>query len=187
MGAEEYPVTTKILPGALVAALLLSACASKPVDTSLVAPVAIDRGPALAAVNAFRAENGLKPLTVNEKLMQAAAWQSSAMATRDRMDHEVAGALPGRVAQFGYAWGTVAENIAKSYKDYDAAMVAWIHSPGHRRNLLDPRVTEIGFAGERLKAGGAPYWTQIFASPSRRVSAAPAQKPMRWGPELRFP
>ncbi|MBB3996954.1 CAP domain-containing protein [Aureimonas pseudogalii] len=176
-------------PALLAAALLLAGCATPaPTPAARVTAVPIEREAALAAVNAFRGEHGLKALAINETLMRAATAQSAAMAARDTMDHEVAGVLTTRVETAGYRWGTVAENIAKSYPDYDGAMKAWIHSPGHRRNLLDPRVTEIGFAGERASAGGKPYWTQIFASPSRRVSApAASEKPLRWGPELRFP
>ena len=183
-------MTRPSLPALLLcaAALGLSACASvKPVDTSRTAPLLIERAQGLALVNEFRARNGLKPLRINEKLMQAASWQTAAMAERNRMDHAVAGALPGRVARFGYEWSTVAENIGRNYSDYGAAMVGWINSPGHRRNLLNPNVTEMGFAGGKLREGGPTYWTQIFAAPKPDAPVAVSQTPMRWGPELRFP
>ena len=54
---------------ALLAAALLAACATKS-PTRSVADLAIDRDRGLAAVNAFRAENGLKPLSVDERLME---------------------------------------------------------------------------------------------------------------------
>ncbi|WP_148640081.1 CAP domain-containing protein [Aureimonas sp. AU20] len=172
----------------LCLSLGLGACTTvKPVDTSRTAPLAIGRDEGLKLVNDFRARNGLKPLRINEKLMQAAQWQTAAMAERNKMDHQVAGALPGRVARFGYDWSTVAENIARNYSDYGAAMVGWINSPGHRKNLLNPNVTEMGFAGGRLSEGGPTYWTQIFGAPKPVAPVAVSQKPMRWGPELRFP
>jgi uncharacterized protein YkwD len=171
---------------ALLAAALLAACATKS-PTRSVADLAIDRDRGLAAVNAFRAENGLKPLSVDERLMAAAASQSEAMATRDKMDHAVAGALPGRVERTGYHWGTTAENIGRGYRDYDAAMVGWINSPGHRKNLLNPDVTQIGFAGAQAAGSPRPYWAQILAAPSKNPSVLKSEKPLRWGPELRFP
>ncbi|WP_062012195.1 CAP domain-containing protein [Aureimonas sp. AU4] len=173
----------------LLPALALASCLSAGPKTpaSLVRPITMDRDAGLRAVNAFRAENGLKPLSVNAQLDLAASRQSEAMARADRMDHQVAGALPGRAERAGYHWGTVAENIGRGYADYGAAMKGWIGSPGHRRNLLNPNVTEIGFAGARIGEDGTRYWTQILATPSKRTVASASEKPLRWGPELRFP
>ncbi|WP_279477657.1 CAP domain-containing protein [Aureimonas sp. SK2] len=171
---------------ALLATWLLGACATQ-VPAARTADISIDRGHGLALVNAFRSEHGLKPLTVDDRLMQAAAAQSEAMARRDKMDHMVAGALPGRVESAGYRWGTTAENIARGYKDYDEAMVGWINSPSHRKNLLNPDVTQIGFAGARTPGNPRPYWAQILASPSKYAAQPTAGRPMRWGPALRFP
>ena len=42
----------------------------------------LDPQAALAAINAFRAENGLKPLALDARLTQAAAMQSEAQAGR---------------------------------------------------------------------------------------------------------
>lgn len=103
-------------------------------------------------------------LRMEAHLMAAAAAQSAAMAKRGKMDHEVAGILPDRVRAAGYDWTTTAENIATSFRDYESAMAGWVASPGHRKNLLNPQVTEIGFAAAR-GADGKPYWTQIFARP----------------------
>ena len=155
----------------LVTALLatISACAGlRPEDRTEA--VSIDREAALQAVNAFRAENGLKPVSADQRLMRAAEIQSAAMAARDRMDHAVAGRLPGRVDATGYAWSTTAENIGRGYRDYDAAMRGWITSPAHRRNLLNASVTEIGFGAARDRKGGRKYWTQIFAAPKAAVT-----------------
>ncbi len=179
--------TTMRCAALLAAAALLGACAMSQGPAPKTTDLSIDRDRGLALVNAFRAENGLKPLTVDERLMQAAAAQSEAMARKDKMDHAVAGALPGRVERAGYHWGTTAENIARGYKDYDAAMVGWIHSPGHRKNLLNPNVTEIGFAGAQVPGNPRPYWAQIMAAPSKNRAPVSSEKPVRWGPELRFP
>lgn len=174
---------------ALLFALALAGCATQ-APTSAVEEVALTREDGLSAVNAFRTRNNLKPVTISESLMQAAAFQSEAMARRDTLGHTVAGALPGRVERFGYRWSTTAENIGRNYPDYAAMMDGWITSPGHRRNLLNPNVTEVGFAARRLRGGGPIYWTQIFAAPSRRtqgVTPADASFEPRWGAPLRFP
>lgn len=144
--------------------LALSACAGAPRPSGPSQEIALDRTKALGSVNAFRAEHGMPALRMETHLMTAAAAQSAAMARRGKMDHEVAGLLPDRVRAAGYDWTTTAENIATSFRDYDSAMAGWVASPGHRKNLLNPRVTEIGFAAAR-SADGKPYWTQIFARP----------------------
>lgn len=144
--------------------LALVACASGPSKQGPGTSFAIDRTQALGAVNAFRSQHGMPALRMEDHLMAAAEAQSEAMARRGRMDHEVAGKLPDRVRAAGYDWTTTAENIAMSFRDYDAAMAGWIASPGHRKNLLNPQVTEIGFAAAK-GVDGKPYWTQIFARP----------------------
>ena len=147
-------------------AVALGACASLP-PTGPVNAIAIDRGAALASVNAFRTEHGLGTLTVDDRLMRTAAAQSAAMAAKDSMNHEVAGRLDGRIEAEGYRWSTIAENIGQIYATYPRAMEGWIASPHHRANLLNPAMTQIGFAGARTK-GGRTYWTQVFAAPSTR-------------------
>ena len=145
-------------------ALALGACAS-PLPGGPTDPIAIDRSAALDSVNAFRTGHGLGTLTVDDRLMRTAAAQSAAMAAKDSMDHEVIGRLDGRVEAEGYRWSTIAENIGQIYATYPRAMAGWIASPHHRANLLNPAMTQIGFAGAQAK-GGRPYWTQVFAAPS---------------------
>ena len=151
---------------AVLFALAVSACASRP-PAGPAEPITFDQSAALASVNAFRAEKGLRGLSMDDRLMRTAARQSAAMAVRDKMDHTVAGRLDGRIEAEGYRWSTIAENIGRTYATYPRAMAGWIASPHHRANLLNPAVTEIGFAGARTK-DGRNYWTQVFAAPSAR-------------------
>lgn len=45
-----------------------------------------------------------------------------------------------------YAW--YAENLAQGYPDATSTMVAWLNSPEHLRNLVDPRFSAIGIASK---------------------------------------
>lgn len=159
------PVAKLVL--SLVLPLALGACATASLPSAPAEQLTLDRTRALGSVNAFRAEHGMPPLRMEAHLMAAAAAQSAAMAKRGKMDHEVAGKLPDRVRAAGYDWTTTAENIAASFRDHDSAMAAWVASPGHRKNLLNTQVTEIGFAAAK-GADGKPYWTQIFGKPRAR-------------------
>ena len=161
--------------------LALAGCVSKG-DPSRIAPIAIEERAALGAVNDFRARNDLPPLQVDPRLTEAARDQSDAMAARGVMGHDVAGKLPNRLTRRGYAWSATAENIGRGYADYRAAMAGWIGSDSHRRNLLNPRVTHIGFAGTRDESGNRNYWTQIFGAERATAQAAPAPVDGGWWP-----
>jgi uncharacterized protein YkwD len=139
-----------------------------------VEPVAVDAGAAAQLVTAFRAANGLGPVGVDSRLMQAAATQAEAMGERDEMGHNVIGPLSRRVSAAGYDWGATAENLGAGYVSLEGAMQGWKDSPGHRKNLLNPRVSEIGVAAVRTPAGSKKrlYWALILAGPRPEPSAA---------------
>lgn len=173
---------SRLRPLLLAATLLaLAGCVSKG-DPSRIAPIAIEETAALGAVNDFRARNDLPPLRVDQRLSQAARDQSDAMASRGVMGHDVAGKLPGRLTRRGYAWSATAENLGRGYADYPAAMAGWIGSESHRRNLLNPRVTHVGFAGTRDESGNRNYWTQIFGAERATAPAGPQPAPGGWWP-----
>jgi uncharacterized protein YkwD len=43
-------------------------------------------------------------------------------------------------------------------------MDAWMHSSGHRANILNPALAEIGIGFARDSAG-RPYYVQVFGTP----------------------
>lgn len=123
-------------------------------------------GAVLALVNEARRTNGLSPLTAVGKLNFAAEFHSSQQARRRDMQHELFGVLaptPGtRLDYAGYdAWTTYGENVAYGYATAAAVMNAWMTSPGHRANILNPNFTQIGI-GVAADGSGTLYWTQVF-------------------------
>jgi uncharacterized protein YkwD len=44
-------------------------------------------------------------------------------------------------------------------------MTAWMNSPEHRANILDPSFTDIG-VGIAYDSRGEPYYTQEFGEPA---------------------
>ncbi|WP_433505885.1 CAP domain-containing protein [Pseudonocardia halophobica] len=116
---------------------------------------------AFALINQERAKAGCAPLRKVEKLQTAAREQSDVQARRDRMGHDGAnGNSPNdRLGGMGYhQW---AENVAQ-YGSAEAAVNAWMNSPGHRANILNCAYTETGLDSERSKTDGQIYWTQTF-------------------------
>ncbi len=63
-------------------------------------------------------------------------------------------------ADFGRAW---AENVAFGQSP-DRVVAAWMASPGHRANILNPHYTHLG-VGYALDADGRTHYTQNFQLP----------------------
>jgi uncharacterized protein YkwD len=125
-------------------------------------------------VSAYRAQNGLGPVSVDSRLMQAAAEQARAMGERDKLSHSSGGSLARRVSGVGYDWGATAENIGAGYSSLEAVMAGWKASSGHRKNLLNPRVTDVGIAAVATPPGSkkSSYWALILAMPRPEAVAA---------------
>lgn len=118
----------------------------------------------LRLVNNYRAEQGLSQLTMNQKLQQLSEVRAKELATSFSHDRP-SGNIEDLYDQFGYDWGYRAENIAAGQTTPETVMTSWMHSEGHRMNILSKDATEIGIAhytdGHRL------YWVQSFATARR--------------------
>lgn len=57
---------------------------------------------------------------------------------------------------------TVGENIAYNYNTPQAALTAWLNSPGHKANI-EGNFTHFGIAIKQDAATGKKYYTNIFA------------------------
>ncbi|MDH6129906.1 sigma-70 family RNA polymerase sigma factor [Kitasatospora sp. GP82] len=142
-----------------------SASRSSTTARSAPAPTSISQQ-VIDLVNTERATAGCAPVRDNAKLRAAAQGQSDDMAARNFFDHtNPDGAGPqARIEAAGYRWSTWGENIARGQSDAAAVMDTWMHSPGHRANILNCAFTELG-VGVHQGSGG-PWWTQDFGAPS---------------------
>ncbi len=120
---------------------------------------------AAAEINAFRARNGLPPVSLDARLTSAAAVQSQDQARRGRIGHAGSdGSKPmQRAARAGYKAKIASENVASGQKSFSDVMQSWEGSSGHRTNLLRPNVEEIGVAMAQNDSG-RPYWTLVLGS-----------------------
>jgi uncharacterized protein YkwD len=120
-------------------------------------------------VNQQRQQAGLAPLQVSAQLVEEAHIQSVDMATLGQMAHTLSGAalptLESRAQYVGYNYAYLGENIAFNYPDDNSVMTAWMNSPDHRANILDPNYTQIG-VGVAYDSQGEPYYTQEFGQPA---------------------
>lgn len=125
----------------------------------------------LRLTNEERAKYKLKPLVLHPILSEAAEWKAHDLSTCGFFDHKDSkGRSPkDRIVEFGYYdWARVSENIAGGYVTPEEVVDAWMKSPGHRVNILDPKVCEIGLAFYfDSKSRHGYYWVQNFG---RRLS-----------------
>lgn len=103
-----------------------------------------------AAANAERAQRGLQPLKWDETLYHAAQRHAGEMAARESISHQYPGEadLANRGHEAGAKFTVISENVAEAWSAPEIHD-AWMHSPDHRANLLDPRVNAVGISVER--------------------------------------
>ena len=138
---------------------------------TLVAPGEVDAarypGRRVAAiVNLRRAEAGLRLLRLNLDVHVAARRHSADQARMNRMTHTGSdGSNAGqRISRAGYRWSGWGENVAMGYLTPRAVVRAWMHSAGHRANILTGSFWHIG-VGVRRAGNGTIYWTLDLARP----------------------
>ncbi|HTQ63110.1 MAG TPA: CAP domain-containing protein [Candidatus Solibacter sp.] len=108
----------------------------------------------LDSVNREREAAGLQPLKWDDALAAAALRHAERMVREPDLSHQYPGEPPlsERAAQAGARFSSVAENIALGPAAADIHY-GWMHSPGHRRNILNPELTAVGIATIRGSAG----------------------------------
>ncbi|HEY0511592.1 MAG TPA: CAP domain-containing protein [Thermoanaerobaculia bacterium] len=126
------------------------------------------RAEMLTRVNAERQKAGAPPLKPNSKLDQAARRHAEDMLARHYFAHESpeGKTVRERTRVAGYDWRAIGENIAEGQLSVAEVMDTWMHSPGHRRNILDPAFRELG-VGLAFGKDGDGYqveWVQTFGT-----------------------
>ncbi len=142
--------------------LSLSALAAESVEALALTA---DEQAVVDQTNAQRAKAGKAALKPNALLFDVARKHAEAMAKANELNHRLHGKNSAdRVDASGYKWMTVSENIAWNQRSVAEVMEGWMHSDGHRTNLLGGDITEIG-VGIANDSQGQPYWVQVFAKP----------------------
>ncbi|SHM73573.1 CAP domain-containing protein [Cryptosporangium aurantiacum] len=133
----------------------------------------------LAQINKVRAANGAKALTMNSQLVAAARQHNLVMAGGCGLSHQCAGEgnAGARISAQGLKWSAYAENIGygSTSAATDAAHTATATritqsmidevapNDGHRRNILNPSLGQIGIDLYR-DAKGTLWMTQDFSN-----------------------
>ena len=151
--------------------LLASGCSSPASPTGVDAEAAVSSSGAndiAVLTNTERRQAGLAPFTISPVLMRAAQLPADQMASARQMAHVLPDARypepQDRLAAVGYRWQAYAENVAYGQGSPASAIAAWMGSSGHRANILNPGLTELG-AGLARGSDGRPYYVQVFGNP----------------------
>ena len=160
---------------AIVGLLALGGCAGDaPIEQpsmyfNMAEGAKLDSQAAATMISLYRKNNGLGAVAIDAELMKAAERQSQAMASRNKLDHDVKAPLPKRLQAAGYPATLAVENVSAGYHTLAEAFSGWRDSPPHRANMLQNGVTRMGIA-----ASYAPntkykvFWTLILASTEPR-------------------
>ena len=125
----------------------------------------LDPVAAATMISQYRKNNGLGVVEVDPELVTLAETQSQAMASQNKLDHDVKAPLAKRLNSSGYPANVAVENVSAGYHTLAEAFSGWRDSPPHNANMLKGGVTKLGIA-----ASYAPntkykvFWTLILAS-----------------------
>lgn len=121
----------------------------------------------LHSLNTARQSIGLRPVSLNSQLNQAAALQAQYTADQRQLSHQdvTGNQVDARVERFGYQWESVAENLLANWTlDGTATFQQWQNSPSHNANMMNPNITEVGLA-YHVTSYGQVYHAMVLARP----------------------
>ncbi len=98
--------------------------------------------------NARRSEANVAPLEIDRKLSAAATSKARDMFEKQYWAHTSPdGTTPWYwLREVNYRYDYAGENLAKGFRTSDALITAWMNSPEHRDNMLNPNYQHVGFS-----------------------------------------
>ncbi len=130
--------------------------------------------------NEQRVSNGLSPLTENKTLDAAALAKGNDMLAKGYWSHFAPdGTSPWNFfVNFGYKYKYAGENLARDFSSPQGAVSAWMNSPSHKDNILNPHYKEIGIGVVEGMLSGADTTiiVQFFGTSSTSAPSIPVAK-----------
>lgn len=135
-------------------------------DTETAAATSSDEAAFLDALNQVRADAGLAPFTLNSQLSDLSRGHAQVMADAGEIFH----ANPIS-ADYNGPWSKIGENVGVG-ASVAVLVDAFVASPGHYANIIDPAFSEIGIGV--VWRENALYTTHRFLEvPGAPVTTAP--------------
>lgn len=141
---------------------LLSLVFSFPATSQAAEEASADEMRALAVLNADRTKHGLLPLAYSSELTKLAEDYAQDMMARGFFAHnDPDGLTPfDRMNSYGIRYRYAGENLALN-DNVEAAQAAFMNSPTHRANVLNPNYSQVGI-GVKYADNGKVYVVQEF-------------------------
>ncbi len=131
----------------------------------------------IVETNKKRVEAGLQPVKENSLLDKAAQLKAENMFAENYWAHfSPSGKDPwGFMNQAGYKFSYAGENLAKNFQTSEDVVIAWMNSPSHKENLMNPNYQDIGIAvvNGTLQGQETTLVVQMFGKPSKVVAVVP--------------
>ncbi|MDR3594436.1 CAP domain-containing protein [Clostridium sp.] len=118
----------------------------------------------LQLMNEKRTEAGLKPLTIDNTLVQVARYKSDDMIQNNFFSHTNPDGTKWTnwLHTIGYDYTSAGENIACNNTDPVELFNQWWNSPGHRANMMNEKYTKVGIGV--INGNGKYMGTQEFSN-----------------------
>jgi hypothetical protein len=175
-----------IATGALVVCLFMAAGVvdrivketSSPYVAAVLSAVLVD------LANQDRTELALADLKVNPLLIEAAQAKANDMAAKGYFSHTSPEGYDSWhwFKEAGYDYQYAGENLAVNFSDSGDVEKAWMNSPSHHDNIVNPHYTEIGIAVATgtYQGRATVFAVQMFGRPhAQTVTAEPATTAVR--------
>lgn len=132
----------KYIAAALVFTIIIN------ISSLSFAYAAISSPSIVSLANTSRAQAGLGALSTNSQLESAALTKANDMFKNQYFAHtSPQGKTPWNfISDAGYSYVYAGENLAIGYGDSSELHNAWMNSPTHRENIMNPNYREIGVA-----------------------------------------
>lgn len=112
-------------------------------------------------VNVERSKEGLAPLTWNQQIGKAATVRAKEIQTSFSHTRPNGSHFATVLKENGVSYRGTGENIAWGQRTPEQVVSAWMNSPGHRANIMNPSFKNIG-VGYVENNSKTPYWVQLF-------------------------
>ena len=109
-------------------------------------------------VNEERAKENIPPVTLNTTATQAAQVRAEEAAKSFSHTRPNGTKCFTALTEANVSYTAAGENLAGRMKTPERAVQAWMDSPGHRKNIMNPRYSQIGVG--YVSSGN--YWSQFF-------------------------
>lgn len=149
----------KLLPAVVVAFTLVASLAMEP---AAAAETGVEELAFVAKLNELRVARGLAPLATKGELFDVARSWAGRMQSVSGISHN-----PSLASQGPAGWSRLGENVGMGY-DVQGLHDAFVASPLHLRNMVDPAFDSVGVGVVHAADG------QIFVTVNFMSSGAPA-------------